>query len=106
MSHLLKPILKGAIDDIQIIIDNRSVKVASKHSLRDYIKLKALMEWGVDKKITFEYMDSQNSNNLQAVHIIANVVYGKYTYSKEHLYGIISNKFVYKSEFPEIKFGK
>jgi len=46
MSYLLKPIFRGAIDDIQIIIDNRSVKVASKHSLQDYIKLKALMEWG------------------------------------------------------------
>lgn len=105
-SHLLKPILKGTDENIQVIIDNRSIKVASRNSLQDYIKLKALTEWGFEKKISFEYKDSKEVKNLQAIHLIANVVYGRYTYKKEHLYTLISNKFIHCIEFPENKFNK
>lgn len=103
-SFLFKPILKGTNEDVEVIIDNRSVKVASKNSLQDYIKLKALTEWDFKREILFAYTDSKNSKNLQAIHLIANVVYGKYTYNTEHLYGIIGNKFVHKIEFPRYKF--
>jgi len=103
-SHLLKPILKGANENIQIIMDNRSMKVASKNFLKDYIKLKCLTRWEVSNKISFEYRDSKDVKNLQAIHLIANVVYGKYTYEKEHLYGLIDNKFVHRIKFPRNKF--
>ncbi len=103
-SHLFKAILKGTNDDVQVIIDNRSVKVASKNSLQDYIKLEALTKWGFEKKITFEYQDSQMVKNLQSVHLIANVVYGRYTYNKNHLCSLIDNKFIHRIEFPQNKF--
>ena len=103
-SHLFKPILKGTNEDVQVIIDNRSVKVSSKNSLKDYIKLEGLTKWGFNKKITFEYKDSRDSKNLQAVDLIANVVYGRYTYNKKHLYNLIDNKFVHRIKFPYAKF--
>ncbi len=103
-SHLFKAILKGTNDDVQVIIDNRSVKVASKNSLQDYIKLEALTKWGFEKKITFEYQDSQMVKNLQSVHLIANVVYGRYTYNKRNLYDLIDNKFIHRIEFPQNRF--
>lgn len=103
-SHLFKAILKGVNEDVRVIIDERSIKVASKNSLKDYIKLKALTEWGFEKDIVFEYKDSRDSKNLQAVHIIANVIYGRYTYNIEHLYTIIDNKFIYRIRFPQNKF--
>lgn len=103
-SHLFKPILKGTNEDVQVIIDNRSVKVASKNSLKDYIKLEALTKWGFNKKITFRYKDSRDVKNLQAVHLIANVVYGRYTYNTKHLYNLIDNKFIHRIKFPYAKF--
>ena len=103
-SFLFKFILKGIDEDVQIILDNHSTKVASVNSLKDYIKIEAYTKWGFNKKMTFEYMDSKMSKNLQAIDIISNVVYQRYTYNKTHLYGIIDNKFAHRIKFPYKKF--
>jgi len=105
-SFLFKAILKGTNENVQVILDNRSIKTTSKNSLKDYIKLEALTKWGFDKEITFEFKNSKEVKNLQAVHLIANVVYGRYTYNKKHLYGLIDNKFIHRIEFPQNKFNK
>ena len=76
----------------------------SKNSLEDYIRIEAITKWGFIHNITFEYKDSKDVKNLQAVHLIANTVYGHYTYQKEHLYKIIGNKFIYPIKFPQNKF--
>lgn len=105
-SHLLKPIVKTAGEDIDIIIDNHSIKVESLNSLEDYIKIKAITEWGFSGNIRFEYQDSKRCRNLQAVDVISNIVYGKYTYQTDHLYNLIGNSFKHRIRFPYEKFGK
>lgn len=103
-SHLFKSILKGTDEDIQIILDNHSIKVASVNSLKDYIKIEAYTRWGFNNKMIFGYMDSKMSKNLQAIDVISNVIYQRYTYNKTHLYNIIDNKFAHRIKFPYKKF--
>lgn len=105
-SFLLKPILKGTNDDVQIILDNQNTKVTSRHSLKDYIKIEAYTKWGFKKNISFEYRDSKKYTNLQAADVIANTIFGKYNYKKNHLYGLVKVKFIHCIEFPQNKFGK
>jgi len=103
-SHLFKLVLKGTNEDVQAILDNHSIKVASINSLKDYIKIEAYTKWGFDKKITFEYSDSKMNKNLQAIDVITNVIYGRYTYNKTHLYNLIDSKFIHRIKFPYDKF--
>ena len=103
-SHLFKRIIKGTTDDIQIVLDNHSIKVKSLNSLADYIKIQAYTKWGYTGKITFGYQDSKNHYCLQAVDLISNVVYGKYEHNKQHLYGQLSNFMKHSIEFPYQKF--
>lgn len=39
--HLIKPIIKASVTDLDIVLDNHSIKVKSANSLREYIKIKA-----------------------------------------------------------------
>lgn len=103
-SHLFKLILRGANEDVQVILDNHSIKVKSINSLQDYIKLEAYTKWGFGHKITFEYQDSKSHKNLQAIDLIVNVIYGHYTYNKQHLYSLIDTKFIHRIRFPHSKF--
>jgi hypothetical protein len=59
-SFLVKDIFKSNTDDINICLDNRTQKVASVNSLKDYIKTKARGEWGFDKELDITYFDSKN----------------------------------------------
>ena len=104
-SHLLKPILRGANEDIQIILDNHTVKVESRNSLRDYIRTEAYVKWAFTKNVTFEYKDSKRCKNLQAVDLMANTIYGRYNYDKEHLYNLLDSKLIHRIKFPFSKFG-
>jgi len=104
-SHLLKPIVKGANENIQIILDNHTVKVTSLNSLKDYIKIEAYTKWGFSNDITFEYKNSKKCKNLQAVDIMANTIYGHYNYNKMHLYNMLNSKFLHRIRFPYRKFG-
>lgn len=105
-SYLFKPIIKSSSEDIDVILDNHNVKVNSLNSLQDYIKLKAIVEWDFNKNIKFEYQDSKRCRNLQAVDLISNVVYGKYTYGTNHLFNLLGNSIKHKIEFPYNKFEK
>lgn len=104
-SLLFKPILKGLADNIQIILDNHTVKVASINSLTDYIKLEAYSKWDFNHELAFEYKDSMDVKNLQAIDIIANTIYRRYTYKQKHPYGLIEPKFLHHIKFPYSKFG-
>lgn len=104
ISHLLKPILKGSTEDIEVILDNHSIKVTSFNSLKDYIKIEAYTKWNFDKNITFKYMDSKKSKNLQAIDIISNTIHQRYMYEKLHLYHLIEKKFIHRIRFPYRKF--
>ena len=99
---LIKSIIKNSSEDIDIILDNHSIKVKSINSLRDYIKIKAYAEWGVTSNISIRYIDSKDCKAIQIADIIANVVYGHYLHDKPHLYGMM--KIEKSIKFPEGQF--
>lgn len=105
-SHLLKPLLRSASEDVHIIFDNHTIKVASINSLADYIKIEAYSKWGFTHNLTITYQDSKSHLNLQAVDMLANTIYGKYHYRKQHLYNLLVAHFGRKIRFPYDKFGQ
>lgn len=104
-SFLLKQIIKRATEDIEVILDNHTIKVYSAYSLKDYIRISAYSKWGFEKDISFKYLDSKECKALQAIDVLANAVYAKYNYDKKHLYGLIEPNFKYRIKFPYDKFG-
>lgn len=102
---LLKPIIKTAKEDIEVILDNRSVKVASGNVLRDYLKTKAFFEWGYRNDLKLCYVDSKQYKITQAVDIIANTVYQNYDRNLGHCYGILSKNLRTSMRFPHATFG-
>ncbi len=87
---LIKPIIKAAGSDIEIILDNHSIKVKSLNSLSDYIRIKAYAEWGISYNITIKYIDSRDSKHVQMADIVANTIYAHYLYKKNNgLYGLL-----------------
>lgn len=103
-SHIFKRIIKASREDIDIIMDNHDIKTKSLNSLKDYIKMEALTKWGYKHNIKFEYQDSKMVKNLQAVDILSNVIYAKYTYGKDHLYNIVKKHNIHSIKFPYKKF--
>ncbi len=92
---LLRPILSDADEDVQIILDKRTVKPESYNSLRDFIKIEAYTRWKFKKNIKLEQHDSKKYICLQAADLIANVVYRRYQNKEEDLYNIIKDKVKY-----------
>ena len=103
-NFLFKPLVKGATGDIQVILDNHTVKVASINSLQDYIKIEAYTKWGFKGKMTFEHKNSKDYKNLQAVDVLSNIIWQRYSYDKEHLYNLIEKHFLHRIQFPIGKF--
>jgi hypothetical protein len=85
-SFLVKDVFRADTDDIYLYLDNRTQKVASINSLRDYIKIKAYFEWGFTKNMTVEYVDSKMCKAVQMVDLIANSVRRKYVHGQVDFY--------------------
>lgn len=105
IQHMLRPLLKEAQEDIELILDNRNIKVASGNTLRDYLEIEAITKWGFKDKIHLRYMDSRDSRNLQAVDVVANTVFQKYQRHSHHAYGLLQAQIRYGKRFPYQKFG-
>lgn len=104
VSFLLKDVFKANTDDIVIYMDNRNQKVASINSLSEYIRIKAMTDWGFDKNIVFHYCDSINHKAVQMVDLIANCIRRKYVHKKSDFYNRLN---IIKSiQFPRGKFRK
>lgn len=89
-SFLVKKTIKGAQDDVNILLDNHSTKVKSINSLADYIKIKAYTHWGFAHDLTICYVDSKKSKVIQTTDVIANAIYAKYNYNVTHLYNMLT----------------
>jgi hypothetical protein len=100
----VKKTIKSIQEDLCILLDNHSTKVKSINSLADYIKIKAYTQWGFIHNIHIKYVDSKNSKIIQASDVIANAIYAKYCYGKEHFYKMLTISESIK--FPVAKFGK
>lgn len=85
-SFLVKDIIKANTDDIVLHLDNRTQKVASANSLKDYIRIKAYAEWGFDKNLAINYIDSRLSKTVQMADLAANCIYRKYLWGKNDFY--------------------
>ncbi len=101
---LIKPVLRGTNEDVEILLDNHTTKVKSINTLCDYIRLKAYTEWGITSTINIRYCDSKASKIVQMADVIANVIYGHYTYDVTHLYSLL--KIDRSIKFPAAKFNK
>ncbi|WP_294395262.1 DUF3800 domain-containing protein [uncultured Clostridium sp.] len=93
---------------INLILDNKSIKVKSLNSFEDYIKIHINYKLKLNCDIKVEYRDSsaKNAYNIQAVDYIANLLFGYYEYNYDKYYKIIENKITYVELFPRRKFGR
>lgn len=103
-SFLIKKTIKSAQEDIRIFLDNRSIKTKSINSLCDYIRIKAITEWGFKHNLHISFVDSKDSKTVQAADIIANAIFTKYSFDKDHFYNTLT---ISESiHFPQETFGK
>lgn len=103
-SFLIRKTIRSAKEDIRILLDNHSTKTKSINSLGDYIKIKAITQWGYKGNLQIGYVDSKNSKTIQAADIVANAIYAKYSQNKAHFYSMLTISESIK--FPEGKFGQ
>ena len=103
-SFLIKKTIRSSREDISIFLDNHSTRVKSINSLCDYIKIKALTQWGYQNNLHIQYVDSKNSKIIQATDVIANAIYARYIYGKDHFYKMLTISESIK--FPQSKFGQ
>ena len=97
-------IVRQYSDDISICFDQRSTKVTSLSSLKDYILVKAYTTCGFNHKITVEQCDSKSVYNLQVADIFAGAINGSYMRTNNHMIDIIRPRIVTSIQFPHDAF--
>lgn len=93
---------------VNILFDNKTTKIASKNSLREYIIAHIVYEEGLDVNINFEYKDSDAGDAfiIQAADYVANALYAKYEYGNGIYEKLIRKKVNIVQHFPYKNFGK
>ena len=100
------------IEKINLFLDNRSVKIGNRLSLKPYLYNKLVLEQletkNNVKRIEFEinYLESESCYLIQWADIIANSLYKKYNTDEVEFYNKIKPYIVFESKFPSNKFGK
>lgn len=100
------------IEKINLFLDNRSVKIGNRLSLKPYLYNKLVLEQLETKhsvkRIEFEitYLESESCYLIQWADIIANSLYKKYNTNEELFYKKIKPYIVFESKFPSGTFGK
>jgi HD-GYP domain-containing protein (c-di-GMP phosphodiesterase class II) len=93
------------ITKLEILVDNRNVKVDFSHELEKYLQNKIKKEIkDLGDKISVRYVDSVNSKHIQMVDVISNGIYAEYNYGKNYFYKKIENKIKHKELFPRKHF--
>lgn len=93
---------------INILFDNKTTKIASKNSLREYIIAHIVYEEGLDVDINFEYKDSDAGDAfiIQAADYVANALYNKFEYGNDIYANIVTPVLNETQYFPYKNFGK
>lgn len=93
---------------VNILFDNKTTKITSRNSLREYIIADIVYEKGLDVTINFEYKDSDAGDAfiIQAADYIANGLYANYEYGNNIYINLIKEKINIVQHFPYKKFGK
>lgn len=103
-SFLFRKTIKNCTEDISLYFDNRTVKVKSGNSLKDYLKIKAYTEWNFSNELNVFYLDSKTNYGIQMVDIISNTIFRKYMNGKDHFYNRL--KISESIRFPQNNFGQ
>jgi len=104
--HLMRRLVKNCREDINIIMDEHTIKVASGNTLKEYIQTTAYGDWGYKNTIGLRYLDSKSCKLIQASDLVANIIFAKYNYEKlhkTHLYDFLSIR--HSVRFPYQNFG-
>lgn len=93
---------------VNILFDNKTTKITSKNSLREYIIADIVYEKGLDVTINFEYEDSDAGDAfiIQAADYVANGLYANYEYKNDIYENLIKESINVVQYFPYKKFGK
>lgn len=93
---------------INILFDNKTTKIASKNSLREYIIAHVVYEEDLDVDINFEYKDSdaRDAFIIQAADYVANALYNKFEYGNDIYADIVTPVLNEIQYFPYKNFGK
>lgn len=106
---------KLLVDDIftahgnktQITLDERTTKIKSANSLRDYLLIDAYANFNKKRdEIEILQADSRMVNNLQLADLIAGTVYQAYTRHQRHFLDLMRCKIRSANEFPEKDFSQ
>ena len=103
---------KTDVEKINLFLDNRSVKIGNRLSLKPYLYNKIVLEQletkSNIKRIDFEinYFASESCYLIQWADIIANSLYKKYNTNDNKYYEKIKEHIVYECKFPSKNFGK
>lgn len=111
---IVKQIIKEFpnIEKINLFLDNRSVKIGNRLSLKPYLYNKLVLEQletkNNIKRIEFNitYFESESCYLIQWADIVANSLYKKYNSNIESFYDKIKPYIIFESKFPIKKFGK
>ena len=111
---LIKSIIKKYrnIEKISIFLDNRSVKIGNRLSLKPYLYNKLILEQLEKKKsakrVEFEinYLESESCYLVQCADIISNSLFKKYNGNNNLFYKKIKPYIIFESKFPSKNFGK
>jgi len=79
-------------DNVNIIADLRINKVAKGLRFDNYLKYKLLFESRVYTQLYIQFLDSRNSNGLQAIDFIAHTFFRKYEFKDIKYYQIIKGR--------------
>lgn len=92
---------------VNLILDNKTIKVESINSFKDYINVYLNYELKLNVDLTVAYMDSKDKEayNIQAADYIANALFAYYEYNYDIYKLYFDNKIKYKEHFPKRKFG-
>lgn len=111
-NYLLKVLLENykstfRNNKVNLILDNKTIKVESINSFKDYINIYLNYELRLNVELTVQYMDSKDKSayNIQVADYIANALYSYYEYNYEQYKSYINEKIKYVELFPKRKFG-
>lgn len=117
-NYLIQLLVKRIIEEypkiqkINLYLDNRSVKIGNRLSLKPYLYNKLVLEQlEINQKyqridFVINYFESESCYLIQWADIIANSLYKKYNRNINKFYNIIKPYIVYESRFPSHNFGK
>ena len=92
---------------IEITLDERTTKIKSANSLRDYLLIDAYANFSKKRdEIAIMQADSRAVNNLQLADLLAGTVYQAYTRHQRHFLDLIAHKIRSANEFPEASFSQ